>query len=98
MRLPVQLQRAMAAEAEAAREARAKVTMTFRNVLRSNKDILYSLSQSNDIYKVQHFAYRRSSHRRTGAARQILGMVWLYRSPIPLGGWGGGGGIFNVKI
>ncbi len=41
VRLPVQLQRAMAAEAEAAREARAKVTTTFRNVLLSNKDMFY---------------------------------------------------------
>ncbi len=94
MRLPVQLQRAMAAEAEAAREARAKVTTTFRNVLRSNKDILYCLRVMINMYRgptdlVQHCAYWRSSHRRKGAARHIIGMVWLYRSPIPVGkgGW-----------
>ncbi len=42
VRLPVQLQRAMAAEAEAAREARAKVRTTFRNVLRSKLDCTVS--------------------------------------------------------
>ncbi len=31
---------------------------------------------------VQHFAYRRSSHRRKGAASHVLDMVWL--SPIPV--------------
>jgi hypothetical protein len=34
---------------------------------------------------IQHFAYRRSSRRRKGAARHIIDMVWLYRSPIPVG-------------
>jgi hypothetical protein len=33
---------------------------------------------------VQYFLYRRSSHRRNGAARHLIGMVWLYRSPIPV--------------
>ncbi len=47
--------------------------------------------QSNDWHRgptelVQHFACRVSSHRRKGAARQFkIGMVWLYRSPFPLG-------------
>ena len=41
VRLPVQLQRAMAAEAEAAREARAKV----RGLRTQNKDFLFSLFQ-----------------------------------------------------
>ncbi len=33
---------------------------------------------------VLHFAYRGSIHRRKGAARHIINMVWLYRSPIPV--------------
>ncbi len=28
-----------------------------------------------------HFAYRGSSHRRKGAVRGVIGLVWLYRSP-----------------
>jgi hypothetical protein len=34
---------------------------------------------------VQHFAYRGHSHWRKGAARHVIDMVWLYRSPIPVG-------------
>ncbi len=34
---------------------------------------------------VQHSAYRGSSNRRKGAASHIFVMVWLYRSPIPVG-------------
>ncbi len=34
---------------------------------------------------VQHFAYRRSSHRRNGAISNRIYMVWLYRSPFSLG-------------
>jgi hypothetical protein len=30
-------------------------------------------------------AYRGSSHRRKGATCQIIDMVWLYRSPMPVG-------------
>ena len=45
-RLPVQLQRAMAAEAEAAREARAKVVVmeicSLQNLILLNKNILMS--------------------------------------------------------
>ena len=45
-RLPVQLQRAMAAEAEAAREARAKVLVveicSLQNLILLNKNILMS--------------------------------------------------------
>ncbi len=33
---------------------------------------------------LQRVAYRGSSNRRKGAARQIIDMVWLHRSPIPL--------------
>jgi hypothetical protein len=51
-------------------------------------------TKSNDLYRgptelVQHFAYRGNSHRRHGAARHIIDMVWLYSSPIPVG-WSGG--------
>ncbi len=43
--------------------------------------------QSNGGYRwpaelVQNFAYRGSSHRRKGAARHIIGIVWLYRKLI----------------
>ena len=46
--------------------------------------------QRNDWYRgptelVQLSAYRGSSHRRKGAARNIIDMVWLYRSPILVG-------------
>ncbi len=34
-------------------------------------------------------AYRGSSHRRKGPARYVIEMVWLYRSPIPVGRKGG---------
>jgi hypothetical protein len=34
---------------------------------------------------VQHFAHRGSSHRRKGAVSHIIHMVWLHRSPIPVG-------------
>ncbi len=33
---------------------------------------------------VQHFVGRGSSHLRKGAARHKIGMVWLYRSPVPV--------------
>jgi hypothetical protein len=34
---------------------------------------------------VQYFAYRGSLHRRKGAARHVIAMVWLCRSPFPEG-------------
>ncbi len=34
---------------------------------------------------VKRFAYVGSSHRRKGAVRHIIDMVWLYRSPISAG-------------
>ncbi len=42
--------------------------------------------KSNDLYRgptelVQHFVYRGRPHRSTGAAKHIIYMVWLYRSP-----------------
>ncbi len=49
-----------------------------------------SKSQStNDWYRgptelVHNFAYKGSSLRCKGAARQIIDMVWLYRSPFPV--------------
>ncbi len=47
-------------------------------------------SQSDDWYRgpteiVQNFAFRGSLLRRKGAARHIIYMFWLYRSPIPVG-------------
>ncbi len=47
-------------------------------------------ASSNDFYKgptelVQHSAYRGSSLRRKGNASHLIDMVWLYRSPIPVG-------------
>jgi hypothetical protein len=63
--------------------------------------ILRSGISINDCYReptelVQHFAYRESSYRCKGDARHVIGMVWQYRSPIPvarrdstLGGEGG---------
>ncbi len=48
-------------------------------------------AQSNEGYMyrgptelVHHFAFRGSSHRRKGAARRIIDLVYLYRSPIPV--------------
>ena len=46
MRLPVQLQRAMAAEAEAAREARAKVINTAMTQKMDQYYVLFSVSMS----------------------------------------------------
>ncbi len=48
------------------------------------------LLQSNELYRaptefVKHSAYRGSSHRRKGATCQIIAMVWLCRSPVPVG-------------
>jgi hypothetical protein len=43
---------------------------------------------------VQHFAYRGSLNRRKGAARHVIAMVWLCRSPIPEGE----GGILLVPM
>jgi hypothetical protein len=48
------------------------------------------LAQNNDWYRgptelFQQSAYRGSSHRRKGADRHILDMVWLYRSSFPVG-------------
>ncbi len=48
-------------------------------------------AQSNELIRgppelVQHFRlYRGSSHRRKSAAWHKFDMVWLYRSPIPVG-------------
>lgn len=47
VRLPVQLQRAMAAEAEAAREARAKVKKKFANFLNLIKNRLAKFRSKN---------------------------------------------------
>ncbi len=44
---------------------------------------------------VQHSAYWESSHRRNVASSHIFNMVWLYLSPIPVGG--GGWGIVQMK-
>jgi hypothetical protein len=46
--------------------------------------------QTNAWYRgptglIQHFASRGSSFRRNDAACHIIDMVWLYRSPIPVG-------------
>ncbi len=57
--------------------------------------LVYS-AQSNELTRgppelVQHFhtfIYRGSSHRRKSAACPKFDMVWLYRSPIPVG-WRG---------
>ncbi len=46
---------------------------------------------------VQHFASRRSSHRRKGAARHIIDMVWLIAG-LSHGGEGGGIVILPVQI
>ena len=48
MRLPVQLQRAMAAEAEAAREARAKVKSTF--TLKTIKSTVFIIKSFKEIF------------------------------------------------
>jgi hypothetical protein len=42
----------------------------------------------NYLELVQHF--RGSSHRHKSVACPKFDMVWLYRSPIPVGGGGGG--------
>ncbi len=52
--------------------------------------VVRSRPQSNYWYRgptelVPHFAYRGSLHRHMGAARHIIDMVWLCRSPIPAG-------------
>ncbi len=52
---------------------------------------------SNDFYKgptelVQPSAYRGSSHQRKVAAIHLIDMVWLFRSPISVGG----GGLFHL--
>ncbi len=51
----------------------------------SQKLLIDSTSCRGCTELVQHFAYRGSSHRRKGAARHVIDMVWLYRSPIPSG-------------
>lgn len=47
VRLPVQLQRAMAAEAEAAREARAKVRTNLRNEVVCKGGLFIKLNKRN---------------------------------------------------
>ncbi len=34
---------------------------------------------------VQHFAYRGSSYQRNVASSHVFNLVWLYRSPTPVG-------------
>jgi hypothetical protein len=46
---------------------------------------------------VQHF-YRGSSHRRKSAACPTFDMVWLNRSPVPVGRRGGGGNFLVQMI
>jgi len=52
VRLPVQLQRAMAAEAEATREARAKVTVFFIGVARKISTLTNNNSNYPSLIKV----------------------------------------------
>ncbi len=53
-------------------------------------DSTVSETQCNDWYGgptelVQHFVYRGSSYGARACFRHIIALVWLYRSPIPLG-------------
>ncbi len=64
------------------------------HVLLTGKNQFRDLDQSNDWYRgltelIQHSAHRGISHRRKGAARHTIDIVWLHRSPIPVGRGGG---------
>jgi hypothetical protein len=48
---------------------------------------LHKLAKPSEL--PQHFAFRRSSRRRYGAARHVIYMVWLYHSRIPVRRRGG---------
>ena len=81
MRVPVQLQRAMAAEAEAAREARAKVVAAEGEQKASLhlKDAALVLEQSNSALQLRYLqvkliqSYSQSNIETSDSERHLIG-------------------------